>query len=332
MKRKLVSILLCVSMIAGMAVGCEGKSSEEPAEETASEEQASEEEVEIKNEGDPIILATMTDEEGQLYGEMIRQVLEKNGYEVDGNGIGTYNNTTLPRQSLLEGQIDMTVDYTGRGLMFIENVDPSLYQQDLETAFNTTKEADAENGLTWLCYSPFNNTDGLCVRADWAKENGIEDFHDFADYINGGGEMKIAIATEYSYIATAETCIPGWEKAYGFELSEDQVIVGVSDPQTMLANETDGILACNCYTTGGAIEALGLYVIKDPEFVSPIYSPGLIVRDEIAEQYPELQELLSPIFEAVDEEKVIHLNKRLQVDGENPADLATEFLEENNLI
>lgn len=330
MKHKFISAMLCVVMLATLLIGCEGGSGGETEEEATPE--AKQTEVEIKNEGDPIILATMTDEEGQFYGELIRQVLEANGYEVEGSGIGTYNNTTLPRQSLLEGQIDMTVDYTGRGMMFIEGVDPALYQTDLETAFNTTKEADAENGLVWLCYSPFNNTDGLCVRADWAEENGIEDFHDFADYINDGGEMKVAIATEYSYVATAETCIPGWEKAYGFKLSEDQMIVGVSDPQTMLSNGTDGIMACNCYTTGGAIEALGLYVIKDPEFVSPVYSPGPIVREEIAEKYPELQEILAPAFETVDEDTIRHMNKRLQVDGENPADLAAEFIADQGLI
>lgn len=330
MKHKFISAMLCVVMLATLLIGCESGSGGETEEETTPE--AKQTEVEIKNEGDPIILATMTDEEGQFYGELIRQVLEANGYEVEGSGIGTYNNTTLPRQSLLEGQIDMTVDYTGRGMMFIEGVDPALYQTDLETAFNTTKEADAENGLVWLCYSPFNNTDGLCVRADWAEENGIEDFHDFADYINDGGEMKVAIATEYSYVATAETCIPGWEKAYGFKLSEDQMIVGVSDPQTMLSNGTDGIMACNCYTTGGAIEALGLYVIKDPEFVSPVYSPGPIVREEIAEEYPELQEILAPAFEAVDEDTIRHMNKRIQVDGENPADLAAEFIADQGLI
>lgn len=330
MKHKFISAMLCVVMLATLLIGCESGSGGETEEETTPE--AKQTEVEIKNEGDPIILATMTDEEGQFYGELIRQVLEANGYEVEGSGIGTYNNTTLPRQSLLEGQIDMTVDYTGRGMMFIEGVDPALYQTDLETAFNTTKEADAENGLVWLCYSPFNNTDGLCVRADWAEENGIEDFHDFADYINDGGEMKVAIATEYSYVATAETCIPGWEKAYGFKLSEDQMIVGVSDPQTMLSNGTDGIMACNCYTTGGAIEALGLYVIKDPEFVSPVYSPGPIVREEIAEEYPELQEILAPVFEAVDEDTIRHMNKRIQVDGENPADLAAEFIADQGLI
>lgn len=332
MKRKLASMLLCAALAASLATGCEGKSEESKTEDTSSDKAEKTESVETKNEGDPIILATMTDEEGQIYGELIKQTLEANGYEVDSNGIGTYNNTTLPRQSLMEEQIDMTVDYTGRGMMFIEGVDESLYQTDLETAFNTTKEADAKNGLVWLCYSPYNNTDGLCVQQEWAEKNNIKDFNDFAEYINGGGEMKIAIATEYSYVATAPTCIPGWEEAYGFKLSEDQMVIGVSEPQNMVSQGADGLLACNCYTTGGALEALGLYVIEDPEFVSPVYSPAPVVREEVIETYPELTEILKPVFDAIDADTIRDMNKRLQVDGENPADIAIQLLQDKGLV
>lgn len=330
MKRKLICTLLCVSMVAAMLLGCESKNKTDDA--TKKNASASKKEVEVKNEGDPIVLASMSDEESQIFGEMMKQMLEANGYEVESSGVGTYNNTTLPRQSLMEGQIDVTMDYTGRGMMFIDGVDESLYQSDLETAFNTTKEADEKNGIEWLCYSPYSNTDGLCVKKDWAEKNNIKDFNDFAKYINNGGEMKIAIATEYSYVATSPTCIPGWEEKYGFKLSDDQLIVGVSEPQNMVSQGTDGILACNCYTTGGALDALGLYVIEDPENVSPVYSPALLARKEVSEKYPELKEVMEPMFKAVDADKIREMNKKLQVDGENPADIAAEFLQSEGLI
>lgn len=330
MKRKLICTLLCVSMVAAMLLGCESKNKTDDT--TKKNASASKKEVEVKNEGDPIVLASMSDEESQIFGEMMKQMLEANGYEVESSGVGTYNNTTLPRQSLMEGQIDVTMDYTGRGMMFIDGVDESLYQSDLETAFNTTKEADEKNGIEWLCYSPYSNTDGLCVKKDWAEKNNIKDFNDFAKYINNGGEMKIAIATEYSYVATSPTCIPGWEEKYGFKLSDNQLIVGVSEPQNMVSQGTDGILACNCYTTGGALDALGLYVIEDPKNVSPVYSPALLARKEVSEKYPELKEVMEPMFKAVDADKIREMNKKLQVDGENPADIAAEFLQSEGLI
>lgn len=329
MKKRVLSVLLCAAMFSMLAVGCEGKSSSDA---NSADKSASKEQVEIKNEGDPVVIASMTDEESQLYGELLKQVLEANGYEVEASGVGTYNNSTLPRQSLMEGQVDIVQDYTGRGMMFIENVDPTLYTTDLETAFNTTKEADAENGLVWMCYSPYNNTDGLCVSKKWAEKNNIKDFNDFAKYINNGGEMKIAIATENSYVATSPTCIPGWEETYGFKLTEDQVVVGVSDPQTMASKGTDGVIAANCYTTGGTLEALDLYVIEDPEYVSPIYSPAAVCTEEFAEKYPEVQGILEPVYAAIDEDIIRDMNKRLSTDGENAADIIAEFLQEKGFV
>ncbi|SFJ08938.1 osmoprotectant transport system substrate-binding protein [Terrisporobacter glycolicus] len=327
MKKKVLSIFLCMAMMITVLTGCESKSKGDSKSNADSEKT-----VEIKNEGNPIVIASMTDEEGQIYGELMKQVLEANGYKVDANGLGTYNNTTLPRQSLMEGQVDMVVDYTGRGMMFIKDVDKSLYQKDLKTAFETTKKADEKNGLEWLCYSPYNNTDGICVKKEWAEKNKIKTFEDLADYLNKGGDFKLAIATENSYVADSPTCLPGWEEKYGFKLKDDQVVVGVTEPQAMVSKGSDNFTAASCYTTGGAIDALDLYVIKDTKTVSPVYSPSAICTKEILKKYPELKEVLEPAFSAINEDIIREMNKKLSTDGENVVDIVSEFLKNNNLI
>lgn len=100
----------------------------------------------------------------------------------------------------------------------------------------------------------------------------------------------------------------------------------------MVAKGTDGILAANCYTTGGTIEALGLYVIEDPEYVSPIYSPAAVCTKEFLDEYPEIQDILTPVYEAIDETIIRDMNKRLSTDGENAADIVSQFLKENGFV
>ncbi len=334
MRRKVAAAILGIAVLGSMLTGCEAGTKVDATQSAAATSAASgaAAEATVKNPGEAIKIASMTDEESRIYGELMKQILEYHGYEVDASGVGTYNNSTLPRQSLLEKQVDIVQDYTGRGMMFIKDVDKTLYQTDLETAFQTTKEADAKNGLVWMCYSPYNNSDGICVKKEWAQENGIKDFNDFAKYINAGGEMKIAIATENSYVATEPTCIPGWEATYGFDLKDEQIIVGVSDPQTMAANGTDGILAANCYTTGGTLEALGLYVIEDPEYVSPIYSPAAVCTEEFVQKYPEIPGILTKVYEAIDDATIRDMNKRLSTDGESAKDIASAFLKDKGFI
>ncbi len=325
MFKKVLSAILMVCLCLIVMVGCESSKKDSNSTNTSATS------VKVKNQDDPIILATMTDEESRIIGSMMKQVLEANGYLVDSR-VGTFNNTTLARQSLMQKQVELSMDYTGRGMMFIKNVDIKKYQSDLKTAFETTKEADAKNGITWICYSKYNNTDGIAVSKKWAEENKIKTFDDFAKYINSGKEMKLAIAGEDSYAATAPTCLPGWEKAYGFKLSDKQVVVGVNDPKTMVANNTDGILACHTYTTAGTLEALDLVVIEDPKMVAPVYSPAPIALPDLLEKYPEIEGLMKQIFESLDAQKMMHMNKQLSVDGKSETDIAREYLKSSGIL
>lgn len=323
MKKKLFAILLTAIISPTILLGCGASQSVKT--------DTSVKNVEIKNEGDPIIFATMTDEESRIIGSMMQQVLEANGYEVDSK-VGTFNNTTLARQSLMEKQIDLSMDYTGRGMMFIKDVDITEYQKDFETAFQTTKKSDEENGIIWTNYASYNNTDAIAVRKDWAKENKIVTLQDFADYINKGNEMKLAIAGEDSYVVNTPTCLPGWEQTYGFELSDNQVVVGVNDPKSMVAKNVDGILACHTYSTAGSLGGLDLVVLEDTKFVSPIYSPAPIASKEILEKYPELETIFKPIFDSLNAETMIKLNEKLSVEGISESDIAAEYLKEAGIL
>lgn len=321
MKKKILSIFLVLSMCLGVLVGCESKKGD-------SKNDGELKKVEIKNEGDPIKLATMGDEEGKILGSMMVQVLEANGYEVE-NLVGTFHNTTIIRESLLQKQVDLTMDYTGRGLMFIENVDEVKFHE-LDTAFEACKEEDAKNDIEWLCYAPFNNTDGIAVKKEWAEKNKIETMKDFGEYVSKGGEMKVAIAD--AYVVQAPTCLPGWEKEYGFKLKENQIIIGATEPKKMVADNVDGVLACHTYTTSGLIESLGLKVIEDTNMVSPVYSPAPLASKEIMEKYPEIKDIVKPIFDSLDEEKMISLNSKLEKEGVSESDIAKEYLVKIGLL
>ncbi len=311
-----LSILMSVSFISGCTQKTE--TAEPASDETSSSEKK-------------IRLATMTDEEGRIIGSMMQQLLEHHGYTVESK-VGTFDNTTLVRQSIQQGQADLSLDYTGRGMMFISDVDITKYQSSLQDAFDTTKQADEKNGIIWLTYAPFNNTDGIAVRRAWAEENAVKDLEAFAKYVNDGGEMKLAINGPNSYVATAETCLPGWEKAYGFKLTPEQVIIGVQDAQSMLSNNIDGITAAHVYTSSGSIDALDLLVLEDPKVVSPVYSPAPITSAAYFEQHPDLFDILDPLFSSLSLERMREMNTKVSVDGLSESEVAKEYLESQGLL
>lgn len=232
------------------------------------------------------------------------------------------------REALLAGEIDMYPEYTGTALTFFP--DAGL-DEDLATRpdelYETLRELDAENGVTYLGRSPANNTWAIAVPQALADEHGLESMADLADYINEGGAFRLAASQEF---VDRPDALPAFEATYGFNVSGDQLVIlaGGNTTQTVTAaaNGTDGVNAAMAYGTDGIIGALGMVTLSDPENAVAIYQPFPAVRTEVVEAYPQLPEILDPVFAALDEATLQELNGRVAVDGENPADVAQDFL------
>lgn len=283
-------------------------------------------------QGGPITIGSKVDTEGSVLAQIIRLVLEDNGFTVnDRSGFGT---TSVVREALLAGEIDLYPEYTGSALTFYPDADVAA---DLSTQpdalYEKVKELDAEAGVTDLGRSPANNTWAIAVPQALADENGLESVADLATYINDGGEFKLAASQEFVDRADA---LPAFEETYGFDVSNDQLVIlaggNTTQTETAAANGTDGVNAAMAYGTDGTISALGLVTLTDPENAVAIYQPFPAVRTEIAEQYPQLGELLDPVFATLDESVLQDLNGRVAVDGENPTDVAQSYLDEAGLL
>ena len=325
MKKSIIAIIMmCIGLI--FLGGCQSAQNKENGADT-SEKSTS------QSDGDKVVkLGTMNDEEGRIIGQMMLQLLEDKGYEVKSTVGELANNTTLMRTGIMEDQIDLSLDYTGRGLAFIDNPDVSKYQEDLQTAFETTKEADKANGVVWLTYAPFNNTDTLAITKEFSDKNNIKSYEDLATYVNDGGDIKVAVEAGYEYYATAESTIPGWEKAYGFKIPKENIVLGVNDAKTAIANNTDNFNVAATNATSGLIESLDLITLEDPKNVSPIYSPAAISTKGILEKYPELETMFNDLFASIDIETMMHLNRLLEESGQSEEDIAHDYLIENNFV
>ena len=283
-------------------------------------------------QGGPITIGSKVDTEGSVLAQIIRLVLEANGFTVnDRSGFGT---TSVVREALLAGEIDLYPEYTGSALTFYPDADvPEDLTTQPDALYETVKELDAEAGVTDLGRSPANNTWAIAVPQALADENGLESMADLAAYINDGGEFKLAASQEF---VDRPDALPAFEETYGFDVTNDQLVIlaggNTTQTETAAANGTDGVNAAMAYGTDGTIAALGLVTLTDPENAVAIYQPFPAVRTEIAEQYPQLADLLDPVFATLDETVLQDLNGRVAVDGENPADVAQSYLEEAGLL
>ncbi len=278
-----------------------------------------------------VIVGSKIDTEGALLSRMIIAMLEDNGIEtIDKSEFGP---TSVVRKAIISGEIDIYPEYTGNGAFFFDEAESDVWK-DAELGFQRVKKLDKEaNNIVWLESAPANNTWAIAIPRKLAESEGISSLEDFAAYINDGGYVKLIGSEEF---VTSPVAMPSFQKAYGFSLSDEQLITlsGGNTAQTekAAAEGTDGVNAAMAYGTDGSLAALGLVVLSDPKNVQPVYEPAPIVRGEVLEEYPELPEILNPVFQSLDLETLQTLNARIAFEGQAAADVARNYLTENGFL
>ncbi len=278
-----------------------------------------------------VVVSSKIDTEGGVLGNIIKQVLEDNDIAVEDRiQLGA---TPIMREAIVAGEIDIYPEYTGNGAFFFDRADEPIWN-DAAEAYATVAELDlAANRIVWLTPSPANNTWAVALRSDVAEANNLSTFTQFGEWVAGGGEVKLAASSEFVNSAAA---LPKFQEVYGFTLTPDQLVVlsGGDTAATIAAaaQQTNGVNAAMVYGTDGGIAPSGLVVLDDDQGVQPVYQPAPIIREEVLTEYPQIEELLKPVFEALTLEVLQDLNGRVQVGGEPAAAVATDFLTQNGFL
>ncbi|MBJ7577933.1 ABC transporter substrate-binding protein [Devosia sp. MC532] len=278
-----------------------------------------------------VVVASKIDTEGGVLGNIISQVLQANDIAVTEKiQLGA---TSVVREAILAGQIDIYPEYTGNAAFFFNKADDPLWT-NAEQAYAEAAKLDLEaNKIVWLAPAPANNTWAVALRRDVAEANGLVTFSDFGKFVAGGGEVKLAASAEF---VSSPAALPKFQEVYGFTLKPEQLVTlaGGDTAATIAAaaQQTDGVNAAMVYGTDGAISASDLVVLEDDKGVQPVYQPAAIVRQQIIDENPHLEHILGPIFEGLDLATLQELNGRVQVNGEAAKDVAVSWLTEQGYL
>lgn len=277
---------------------------------------------------EPVVVSSKIDTEGSVLGELIIQTLER--HDIATENRLQLGGTSVVRAALEAGEIDLYPEYTGNGAFFFDMTDSSVWN-NADQAYETVRERDAQQGLIWLQPASANNTWAMSVREDLAEENELVSLEDLAAYLADGGEFKFAASAEF---VESEQALPAFQKAYGFELSDDQLLVlsGGNTAATMraAAQQTSGVNGAMTYGTDGGLSALGLVVLEDTKGVQPVYQPAPVVRESVLEAYPEIETLLNDVFTTLDLVTLQTLNADVAVNGLSPSQVASDYLDTLN--
>ncbi len=334
MRYRYKTLLALCALLSLLAAACGGEPLEsggDTAEEGSADAGATEGGGEVGGEsleGAEITVGSKDFDEQLILGNISKLALEDAGATViDQINLG---GTDAARAALLSGEIDTYWEYNGTAwISFMENDDPI---DDPVEQYEAVRDAELENEqLHWLAPAQFNNTYGIAYLTAAADDLGNpETLSDLGPIIEENPELA-TLCVESEFPARNDG-LPGLEETYGYQFPAENVTVLDTGVVYTATADRDPCNFGEVFTTDGRVAALELTVLEDDQSFFPLYNPSPVFTDEVYSQYgAALDELFAPISEALTQDVMTELNKRVS-SGERPEDVAQNFLETNGLL
>ncbi len=263
--------------------------------------------------------------EQNILAELTAQLLQAQGAEAEATEIKGSINT---RKALEAGEVDIYWEYTGTA--WVTYLGETTPLSDPGQQYDAVSAADLErNGITWLPPAEFNNTYALAVRTEAADELGVRTLSDLARLAQERpADATVCVESEF---AAREDGFPGLLRTYGISLPPENVMLLDTG---LIYTETDKG-TCNfgeVFATDGRITALDLAVLEDDKNFFPVYQGAATLKDATLQANPAIADVLAPLTAKLDTATIRTLNARVDVDGEDPADVAEDWLTQEGLL
>jgi len=230
------------------------------------------------------------------------------------------------RQLMLNDGADVTYEYTGTA--WLTYLGHTAGIADQQQQYEAVKKADATNGLTWLPETPMNDTYAFATAAATAKKLGVSTLSDIATL--PVSERTFCVESEFN--SRPDGFRPMLKK-YGLELGGSGANavpaknVKILDTGTVYTATAHG--KCNfgeVFTTDGRIGSLNLTVLADDQHFFPAYNGAPVVNTRKLQEYPQIASVLNAISPKLTNEALIALNRKVDVEGEDPGTVASDWL------
>ena len=222
-------------------------------------------------------------------------------------------------------------EYTGTGwITYLGHDKPIKSEQGQYDAVR--KEDLAQNDLVWLPPAPMNNTYGFAVTQATAKKYGITKLSEIEKV-----PVKDRTFCVESEFANRPDGLEGMLKTYDVPRGQPGGVPNGNLQTYQTGAVYDATASGECtfgevFTTDGRIVALDLTVLEDDREYFPKYNVSFVVRQDVLDEYPQLEDLIAPVTEKLTDKVLLRLNAEIDVEGREPADVAHDWLQEQGFI
>jgi len=268
--------------------------------------------------------------EQHILGELYAQALRAKGYTVHLKAnIGPSGVTDA---ELTSGQIDLYPEYTGVIVSTLENINlaapgaPAAANAPPSSAKQAYEQAAAfedRRRLTLLDPTPFQDADRVATTAAFASAHGLRSMEDLRKL----GSFTYGAPPENQ---TRYEGLRGMQQAYGLDRARFVAYPIGAQYQALNSGKVDTIAV---FTTDGRLSQRDYAVLTDPKNIFGFQNVAPVVnKDVLSREGPAFAQTLNAVSATLTTNAIQKMNAAVDVEHQNPADVARKFLMANGLV
>ncbi|BCK55124.1 glycine betaine ABC transporter substrate-binding protein [Nocardia wallacei] len=281
-------------------------------------------------DGAELVVTSKSFTEGVLLGKITATYLAAAGADVrDMTGAP---GSASSRQAQLNGDADVLWEYTGTGWVNYHNQTETITDpHELWQRVHDIEKRDYD--LEWLAPANFNDTYAFGAATPTAERLRVRSLSDVAAL----PVPDRTFCVDDEFFSRSDGFVPMLQK-YGMPYNDPNGVpagnVTRMDAGVVYTATAKGA-PCNfgmIYTTDGRVKNLNLVVLDDDKKFFLPYSGTAVVRGAVLASHPRLRELIGTISQHLTDDLMQELNGRVDIDGEDPADVAYDWLKSEQLV
>lgn len=281
-------------------------------------------------EGVPLVVTSKSFTEGVLLGKITATYLAAAGADV--SDLTGAPGSASSRQAQLNGDADILWEYTGTG--WVNYHAETEVISDPDELWERVRDVEQrDHDLDWLPPANFNDTYAFAASAETASRLGVRTLSDVA-----------ALPVEDRTFCVDDEF---FSRADGFGPMLDTYGIPLNGPNGVPADNVTSMDAgvvytstassspCNfgmVYTTDGRVKNLNLTVLEDDRKYFLPYSGTAVVRGSVLREHPAIADLIATVSSKLTDDLMQELNGKVDIEGEDPSDVAYDWLKSENLV
>lgn len=267
-----------------------------------------------------LTLGTKNFTESVLMGELYAQALTANGYQVLlRKNLGP---TEVVDKELVAGEIDAYPEYLGAAATVVVGED--VQGKSAEETAQIARDFYEKRGQAVSAQTPFEDVDAIATTYLFAQQHGLREIGDLRKL----DSFTLGARPEFE---ARQQGFAGMQRVYG-------LTNGVFKPVDIRANyvalDHGDVDVVNVFSTDAQLDDGRYTVLADPERVFGYQHAALVINKAKLDSLggDRFMRIINAVNAQLSTRNMMQLNRAVDLDGRDAADVANQFLRENGLL